>query len=232
MIKKNKIERVVSICEKDVDYKKLEARRSLVYRSTKRGLDIIFAILGVTIMLPVAIIVKIISICHGDCNSIIYKHTRIGKNGQKFQMYKFRTMVPNSKEILDELLKDEKYRKEWEENQKFENDPRITKIGSILRKTSIDELPQFLNILKNDMSLIGPRPLVPGELEAHNGNPNIYQKVKPGITSWWASHGRSAISYEDRLNLEYYYIQNRSFILDMKCIFATIKAVLMKTGAK
>lgn len=232
MIKKNKIERVVSICEKDVDYKKLEARRSLVYRSTKRGLDIIFAILGVTIMLPVAIIVKIISICYGDYNSIIYKHTRIGKNGQKFQMYKFRTMVPNSKEILDELLKDEKYRKEWEENQKFENDPRITKIGSILRKTSIDELPQFLNILKNDMSLIGPRPLVPGELEAHNGNPNIYQKVKPGITSWWASHGRSAISYEDRLNLEYYYIQNRSFILDMKCIFATIKAVLMKTGAK
>lgn len=232
MIKKNKIERVVSICEKDVDYKKLEARRSLVYRSTKRGLDIIFAILGVAIMLPVAIIVKIISICYGDYNSIIYKHTRIGKNGQKFQMYKFRTMVPNSKEILDELLKDEKYRKEWEKNQKFENDPRITKIGSILRKTSIDELPQFLNILKNDMSLIGPRPLVPGELEAHNGNPNIYQKVKPGITSWWASHGRSAISYEDRLNLEYYYIQNRSFILDMKCIFATIKAVLMKTGAK
>ena len=140
--------------------------------------------------------------------------------------------MKDANKILEEMLKKPEYKKEWAENQKFENDPRITKVGKFIRKTSIDELPQFWNIIKNDMSLIGPRPLVPGELKLHNGNADIYEKVKPGITSWWASHGRSSISYEERLNLEYFYIKNMSIFMDIKCVFATIKAILTKTGAK
>lgn len=141
-------------------------------------------------------------------------------------------MVWNADEVLKELLKQPKYKKEWKENQKFENDPRITKIGNFLRKTSLDELPQFINVLKNDMSMIGPRPLVEGELDDHNGNHEIYERVKPGITGWWAANGRSATTYKKRLELEYYYVENCSLLLDIKCIFKTIKAVLFKTGAK
>ena len=105
-------------------------------------------------------------------------------------------------------------------------------IGHILRKTSLDELPQFINVLKGNMSLIGPRPLLKGELDAHNGNHNIYEAVRPGISGWWASHGRSGTTYEERLELEYFYVKNKSLLLDLKCIFCTIKAVIWKSGAK
>lgn len=222
----------VSITEKEVDMEKVEARRTFFYRGTKRVFDIVCALIGVICMIPIAIIIKIAYVCSGDFKSIFYTHTRVGKFGRHFQLYKFRTMVWNSQEVLEELLKDPKYKKEWKENQKFEHDPRVTKIGKILRKTSLDELPQMFNILKNDMSLIGPRPLIPGELDEHNGNHKIYEKIKPGVTSWWACHGRNATTYEDRLALEYYYVQNRSFLLDLKCILLTIKAVISKTGAK
>ena len=141
-------------------------------------------------------------------------------------------MVYNAEEVLVELLKQPEYKKEWDLNQKFENDPRITKVGNILRKTSLDEVPQFLNVLFNDMSLIGPRPLVEGELDAHNGKHELYESVKPGITGWWACNGRSATTYEKRLELEYYYIENRSLMLDMKCIFKTVEAVIGEKGAK
>lgn len=175
----------VSLLEKDVDMKKVFEKRSIIYIFIKRIFDIICALIGLIFMLPIALVVKIMYICSGDFNSIFYTHTRIGKNGKEFELYKFRSMVPNSKEMLEEMLKDPKYKKEWDENQKFENDPRITKAGNFLRKTSLDEMPQFLNVLKNDMSLIGPRPLVPGELDSHKGNHEIYEAVKPGITSWW-----------------------------------------------
>lgn len=198
----------------------------------KRIIDILGGLVGVILLIPLTITVAIINFSSGDFGPIFFTQERIGKNGKKFKMYKFRSMVTNSKEMLDEMLKNPKYKKEWNENQKIENDPRITKAGKFLRKTSLDEMPQFLNVLKNDMSIIGPRPLVPGELDSHKGNHAIYEAVKPGITSWWACHGRSAIAYEERLNLEYYYVQNRSLLLDIKCGFATIKAVLMKTGAK
>lgn len=224
----NKLTKVLSENEEKVAYK----IKISTYYAVKRIFDIICALIGLFFMLPIALVVKIMYICSGDFNSIFYAHTRIGKNGKAFKLYKFRSMVPNSKEMLEEMLKNPKYKKEWDENQKLENDPRITKAGKFLRKTSLDEMPQFLNVLKNDMSLIGPRPLVPGELDSHKGNHSIYEAVKPGITSWWASHGRSATTYEERLKLEYYYVQNRSLLLDIKCIFATIKAVLMKTGAK
>ena len=137
-----------------------------------------------------------------------------------------------SEELLNELLKQPEYKEQWDLNQKLENDPRVTKIGNILRKTSLDELPQLINVLKGEMSMIGPRPLVDGELDAHNGDHQVYESVSPGITGWWACNGRSATTYEERLELEYYYCKNCSLILDIKCFFKTIQAVLLEKGAK
>ncbi len=183
-------------------------------------------------LIPVAIITKICYLAEGDKKSIFYKQKRIGKDGKYIYIYKFRSMIYNADEVLKELLKNPKYKKEWELNQKFENDPRITKIGNILRKTSLDELPQFINVIKGDMSMIGPRPLVEGELDAHKGNHKLYESVRPGISGWWACNGRSATTYEKRLELEYFYCKNCNLILDIKCIFLTIAAVIGKTGAK
>ena len=204
----------------------------IIYSGIKRFFDIIVGILGIIILLPVSIIVKIVNIINKDYAPIFYSHIRIGKNGKEFKLYKFRSMVPNADEVLKELLKQKKYADEWNKNQKFENDPRITKAGKVLRKTSLDELPQFINVLKGDMSLIGPRPLVKGELDAHHGNHQIYEKVRPGITGWWACNGRSATTYKKRLELEYYYVNNMSLWLDIKCIYKTVEAVLKRNGAK
>lgn len=202
------------------------------YQFTKRSFDVVCSLLGCLVLLPIALVVKVMYMINGDFNSIFYTQKRIGKDGKEFKFYKFRTMVPNADEVLKKLLKQKKYKKQWESHHKIDNDPRITKIGKILRKTSLDELPQLINVLKSDMSLIGPRPLVPGELDEHKGNHKIYESVKPGITGWWASHGRSALTYQERLKLEYYYVQNQSLTLDIKCMFATVMAVIKKTGAK
>lgn len=202
------------------------------YEFVKRTFDLVCGLIGCLLMLPIALVVKVSYMLTGDFKSIFYTQKRIGKNGKIIGIYKFRSMVHNADEILKELLKDPKYKKEWDENQKFENDPRITKVGKILRKTSLDEIPQFINVVNNDMSLIGPRPLVEGELDAHKGKHEVYEKVKPGITGWWACNGRSATTYKKRLELEYYYVNNRSLLLDVKCIVKTITAVLFERGAK
>jgi len=201
------------------------------YLIIKRGLDILFGLLGCILLLPIALIVKIAYLMTGDTAPIFYTHKRIGQFGKAFQMYKFRSMVPNADEILKELLKDEDNRRQWDENQKLDNDPRITKIGRFLRKTSIDELPQFINVVKGDMSLVGPRPLIEGELEEHNGL-TLYNKVKPGITGWWGCNGRSNIGYKERLELEYYYVKNCSLYLDVLTIFRTVASVLSRDGAQ
>lgn len=215
-----------------LESKEKSALSKVCYQFTKRSFDIVCSLLGCLVLLPIALVVKVMYMINGDFNSIFYTQKRIGKDGKEFKFYKFRTMVPNADEVLKKLLKQKKYKKQWESHHKIDNDPRITKIGKILRKTSLDELPQLINVLKSDMSLIGPRPLVPGELDEHKGNHKIYESVKPGITGWWASHGRSALTYQERLKLEYYYVQNQSLTLDIKCVFATVMAVLKKTGAK
>lgn len=206
--------------------------KEALYLTIKRLFDIIVGIIGLIFIIPLSIIVKISYMLNGDFKSIFYKQKRVGKNGKIFYLYKYRTMVYNAEDILQKMLKEEKWKKEWDKNQKFENDPRITKMGNILRKTSLDEVPQFINILKGDMSLIGPRPLVEGELDAHKGNHDIYESVRPGITGWWACNGRSATTYDERLELEYFYVKNRGLRMDIKCIFKTIEAVLLKKGAK
>jgi len=141
-------------------------------------------------------------------------------------------MVPDAdKELVKLLAENPELKAEWDENQKLQNDPRVTKLGKFLRKTSLDEVPQFINVLKGDMSLIGPRPLIEGELDKFGGNHKIYEQVRPGITGWWACNGRSDTSYKERLELEYYYVDNISLSLDLKVIFKTIKAVITGGGA-
>ncbi len=202
-----------------------------MYLIIKRIFDIFCSLIGIIVMIPITIVLKIVYLLYGDKHSIFYKQRRVGKDGKEFNLYKYRTMVYGAEEVLEELLLDEKLGKEWEENHKLENDPRITKIGWILRKTSIDELPQFINVLKNDMSVIGPRPLVPGELKLHGGD-KFYESIKPGITGWWAVNGRNNTSYQKRLELEYYYIKHRSLMMDIAIIFMTFEKVFTMEGAK
>ena len=201
------------------------------YLIIKRILDVFFGLIGCILLLPLAIIIKISYLLAGDTSSIFYTHKRIGQFGKPFQLYKFRSMVPNADEVLKELLKKPEYKEQWERNQKFDKDPRITPIGRFLRKTSLDEFPQFINVVKGDMSLVGPRPLVEGELEEHDGL-TLYNKVKPGITGWWGCNGRSNINYRERLELEYYYVKNCSLHLDILIVFRTALSVLKRDGAQ
>lgn len=206
--------------------------KNAIYLIVKRVFDFIIGLIGLVFVIPVALIVKISYILTGDYKSIFYAQERIGKHGKPFKMYKFRSMVPNADEELKKLLQIKKYKEEWEKNQKINDDPRITKAGKILRKTSLDELPQFINVIKGDISLIGPRPLVKGELDDHNGDHKIYESVKPGITGWWAVNGRSATTYEERLALEYYYVKHKGIKMDLLCMIKTVLVVIKRTGAK
>lgn len=205
--------------------------KQIFFFGVKRIFDIFCGLLGCGILLPIAAGVKIAYLISGDRAPIIYKQNRVGKNGNIIHIYKFRSMVPDADKKLAELLKNETYRKEWEQNQKLQNDPRITRVGNFLRKASLDEFPQFINVLKGDMSLVGPRPLIEGELEAHGGL-KLYNRVKPGITGWWACNGRSNIDYNERLELEYHYVRHFSLYLDLLCIFRTVVAVFKRDGAK
>ena len=203
-----------------------------VYFFIKRLFDIIFGLIGTVLIIPIGIIIKIVYMLDGDFSSILYKQKRVGKDGKIFNMYKFRTMVPNAEKKLEKLLKDPEYAKEWEENQKLNHDPRITNIGHILRKCSLDETPQFISILVGNMTLIGPRPLVQGEIQKHHGDAELYESVRPGISGWWAVNGRSTTTYKERLEYEYYYVKNCSILLDLKTVFITFRVIWTHEGAK
>ena len=198
----------------------------------KRCIDIILSLLGLIILSPVFLLIAIL-IKKEDHGNVFYKHKRIGHMNKDIYIYKFRSMT-NKYKPFDEFyqtLSDEQ-KQEWDENFKLENDPRITKIGNFLRKTSLDELPQIINILKGDMSVIGPRPVVNDEIEKYGNQKAKFLSVKPGLTGYWAANGRSATTYEDRIKLELYYIDHCSLLLDIKIFFKTILSVLKKEGAK
>lgn len=213
---------------------KIEIKKKLFYRFIKRLIDIIGGLVGVIILIPMTIAIYIANKLSKQNNGpLFYEQLRIGKNGKIFRIYKYRTMVVGADKILKKYLDDnEEARIEFTEKRKLSNDPRITKLGKFLRKTSIDEFPQFINVLKGDMSIIGPRPLVEGELDEHNGNHEIYESVRPGISGWWAVNGRSDTTYEERIKLEYYYAENFGLWLDIKCIIKTVISVVKKKGAK
>lgn len=219
-VKENKVE--------DIKNKKI------IYKFIKRCIDIVGGLVGTIILIPMTAILYIITkLSKEDKGPLFYEQLRVGKNGKYFRIYKYRTMIVGADKILEKYLEEnEDARIEFEKNQKLEYDPRITKIGNFLRKTSIDEFPQFINVLKGDMSLIGPRPLVRGELDAHNGNHKIYESIRPGITGYWGVNGRSNTTYEERLELEYYYAKNFSLWLDIKIFFKTILSIVKREGAK
>lgn len=198
----------------------------------KRCIDIILSLLGLIILSPVFLLIAIL-IKKEDHGNVFYKHKRIGHMNKDIYIYKFRSMTNNYK-TFDEFyqtLSDEQ-KQEWDENFKLENDPRITKIGKFIRKTSLDELPQIINILKGDMSIIGPRPVVNDEIEKYGNQKAKFLSINPGLTGYWAANGRSATTYEDRIKLELYYIDHCSLLLDIKIFFKTILSVLKKKGAK
>lgn len=208
-------------------FKKKKGKK--VYNLVKRIFDIVMALLALIILSPVFMVIAIL-IKLDDRGPVFYKHKRVGKNGKIIYVYKFRSMVVNADEIFSHFT--EEQIKEFEKYYKLENDPRITKIGDFLRKTSLDELPQLVNILKGDMSFVGPRPVVSKELNKFGDNQDLLLSIKPGLTGWWACSGRSDISYEQRVDLEIYYVNNYCAKLDFLCLVKTIGAVIEGKGAK
>ena len=198
----------------------------------KRIFDIGFSIFAIIITLPITIPIAII-IKLTDGGNIIYGHERIGNDGKKFKVLKFRSMYMDADKKLKEILvNDPKAKEEWEKTFKLKNDPRVTPIGKFLRKSSLDELPQFINVLKGDMSVVGPRPVVEEELtKYYKEKAELYKSVKPGVTGYWQVEGRSDTDYDERIRMDEYYIKNQSFLLDLKIILKTIKVMLTGKGA-
>jgi lipopolysaccharide/colanic/teichoic acid biosynthesis glycosyltransferase len=197
----------------------------------KRILDVIGSGLAILFFLPILSVIAFL--VRRDGGPALYADVRIGKNGAKFGCLKFRSMVVNGNEVLaDHLAKNHLAQEEWASTQKLRNDPRITSIGGFLRKSSLDELPQFINVFKGDMSLIGPRPVGQRELEERYGNSAAaYCSVKPGITGPWQISGRSNLSYEQRVMLDVEYATHPSYWKDTKIIMATPMVVMQRRGA-
>ena len=211
---------------------KVEVRKVL-YKVVKRLIDILGGLVGCVLLVPITMAVYIArKVLKEDDGPMFYEHLRYGKDGKKFRIYKFRSMcIDADKKLKEYLEQNEEAKKEFEENHKLKDDPRITKLGKFIRKTSIDELPQFVNVLKGDMSLIGPRPIVDGEIEKYGENKDKFLSVRPGLTGYWAANGRSDITYEERMKMELYYVDNISFKLDIQIFFKTIISVIKKEGA-
>ncbi len=205
----------------------------VAYLIVKRLFDIVMGLIGLIFLIPVALVVKFAYIINGDFHSIFFTQDRIGKDGKLFKFYKFRTMVPNADEILEKLLKEDKeLAKEYKANKKLANDPRITKAGDFLRRLSLDELPQVINILKGDMAVIGNRPYLPREIPDMGDAYDVIVSTKPGLTGYWQVHGRNDVTFARRLELEKYYSEHYGFKMDVHIFFKTFKVVLIGRGAK
>lgn len=200
-----------------------------MYEGIKRIVDIICSFIGIVILSPIFLFISLL-IKISSKGPIFFCQERMGLNGKKFKLYKFRTMVNDAEDMIASFTSEQ--RKEWEENFKLVDDPRITKIGKILRKTSLDELPQLINIIKGDMNIVGPRPIIDEELVWYGDKKDKLLSVKPGLTGWWAVNGRSNIPYPERCDLELYYVDHISFGLDVEIIFKTLRSVIKKDGAR
>lgn len=199
-----------------------------VYIKIKRVIDVILASVALILLSPLFAIIAI-AIKIDSKGPVFFAHKRIGKNGKIIKLYKFRSMVINAEELIKSFTPEQM--REYKENYKLTNDPRITKVGKFLRKTSLDELPQLINIINGDLSIIGPRPVVADELEKYGVNKDKFLSVTPGLTGYWAANGRSNTIYEQRMEMELYYIDNLSLKMDIKVFFKTILSVLKKEGA-
>ena len=195
-----------------------------------RSLDIAFA-LGLGLVFSPVIVASVVALGLSD-GPVLFTQRRLGRGGTTFKVYKFRTMVPNAAARLEELLAtDPELRKEWESSFKLKHDPRVTRLGRFLRKTSLDELPQLWNILKGEMSLVGPRPIEPFEIEKYGRFAKHYYSQRPGLTGLWQVSGRSDSSYERRVVLDAFYARYRSLPMNLGIIFKTVRVVLKGNGA-
>jgi Undecaprenyl-phosphate galactose phosphotransferase WbaP len=197
----------------------------------KRIMDLALILAGLPILLPLFLIL-IVAVKMSSPGPVFYRQARVGRDGRRFHAWKFRTMVHNADEILhDYLSRFPELQAEWKNDHKLKNDPRITPIGSLLRTTSLDELPQLWNVATGEMSLVGPRPIVSEEIVKYGNMFDLYQRVTPGITGLWQVSGRNDTSYAERLELDRYYVRNWSLWLDLFILFRTVRTVLLREGA-
>jgi Undecaprenyl-phosphate galactose phosphotransferase WbaP len=205
-------------------------REWTIYGCVKRVLDVIGAVVLGVVFSP--LIFVIVLMMRRDGGPIIYKHQRVGRAGQLFECLKFRTMVPYADRALHELLEQRpELKAEWIKDHKLRNDPRVTTIGRFLRRTSLDELPQIWNVIRGEMSLVGPRPVVREELFRYGRSTLIYTSTKPGITGLWQVNGRNNTDYRRRVAMDVYYVRRRSLVLDVYILLRTTSVVLAGNGA-
>ncbi len=198
----------------------------------KRGIDLVAGVTGCLLLIPITLFVVISNALNKDNGPILFTQERIGKNGKVFKMYKFRTMVVGAEEILKKHIEEEtEIGKEYIEHKKIKNDPRITKVGKFLRATSLDEFPQFINVIKGQMSLVGPRPYLPMEKEDMAEYYDYIVQMKPGVTGPWQVAGRSDVEFSDRLEMDKEYCVRRGNRRDVRILFKTIMKVVRKEGA-
>lgn len=197
------------------------------YFIVKRTVDLLLATAALLAASPVFAVLAVL-IRLDSKGPVLFRRGVIGLNGDRFDMFKFRSMVEGAEQILQN---DEEMKKQYYDNAKLKNDPRVTKIGRFLRRTSLDELPQLINILLGQMTFVGPRPIAPDEIELYGEAFEEFKKVKPGITGIWQTCGRSETSYAKRVEMDMLYIKNRSILLDLWIILTTVPAVLAKRGA-
>ncbi len=196
----------------------------------KRVIDVVGSALLLVCLSPLLLVLSALVAISG--RPIFFSQQRIGKGGRRFQCFKFRTMVPQAEDVLVQLLEsDPVLNEEWMRTRKLKVDPRITRIGAFLRRTSLDELPQLLNVLKGDMSLVGPRPIVRYELDLYARAASWYLSARPGMTGLWQISGRSDVGYRRRIALDTYYVRNQSLLLDTVILFRTIRVVMRGSGA-
>lgn len=212
----------------------LEVRRSLLRpgaQFAKRVIDLCLAIPACIVLLPVFASIYLLLKLESRAPAF-YSQTRVGRGGENFRIWKFRSMVPNAQEVLaDYLARNPELRSEWERDQKLRDDPRVTRLGRMLRKTSLDELPQLWNVLAGDMSLVGPRPIVQNEVLKYGPAYDLYRQVLPGITGMWQISGRNNTTYRERIALDSYYVRNWSPWFDVYILSRTVKVVLLREGA-
>lgn len=205
-------------------------RHRIAYGAAKRALDITGALTIGAVFSPLILAIVVRMRMHGG--PILFRHRRVGLGGKVFQCLKFRTMVPDAERILRDLLaQDPQARAEWEHDHKLQNDPRITRLGRFLRKTSLDELPQLWNVLRGEMSLVGPRPIVREEMLRYGRYLPSYLASKPGITGLWQVTGRNDTGYRRRVALDTYYVRKQTLLMDLQILFKTVKVVISGRGA-
>ncbi|MGG7058155.1 sugar transferase [Clostridium tertium] len=204
--------------DEKIDFEVVTKDEGIIYKFSKRILDFICSLLGLIVLSPVLLIVAILIKLESK-GPIVFSQKRVGLNGDEFKMYKFRSMVVNAEKLKVKLAKQNEMSGPM---FKMKDDPRVTKVGRFIRKTSIDELPQLINVLKGDMSLVGPRPSLPKEVEKFEPWMLDRLSVKPGLTCYWQVSGRNNIDFEDWMKLDLQYVEDRSFLLDLKLIFKTL----------